>query len=910
MAHFEFKKLLVCSLMTLGSFSCSDDFDFNRSKKNEEKVEKGFDLGSLSFNVDQGKGEWTLVVVPDTQHYSQNRGSATISDMRRAFDWIVDAKDRLNIKMVQGLGDITESWSARWEWDNAFSAWNKLEGQVPYMPIVGNHDDPDMMNRYFPITRFSSKPWWGGDFGGIENNYFKMNISGEDYIFLHVESYDQFSDYRPLGLEWANNILYNYPNSKVILATHDNWETTHIREKLLKNHDNVVLSNAGHTCAREKHFKTQGPSGGITHNFITDYQCDSKEIMLLRVYHFKPLEDKVYYYTYSPVTGGYEQDADSQGFFALKQKNPNDIGNNDQDSDDDGDQDGDQFESCQKPYGGSILEIPGRIEAENYDLGCSDDPSYYDKTSGNIGEIYRTDDVDIGYGENGVGASVGWISTGEWMEYSVNVMEGGKYDSVFRISSDYDHGKIEISINDNVLTTASLPDTGGWNDWQEVSGPSLTLPEGKNIIRIFAKKSGFNLDWLELVKANDGCESEPYQGGPAKIPGTIEAENYDIGCPDSPAYYDTTEENIEGEYRDDAVDIGSGKGGGHAVTWIKDGEWLEYSVEIEKEANYQSWFLISSDKDVGTLKLFIDGVEISSSQIEVTGGWDLWRKVKGPMIRLNAGRHTLRALIETNGFNLDAMSFVAESTDQPSSGDDRWNLIWSDDFNMNGSPDWSHWEAKIDGNGGGNNELQYYSDRKKNLRVEDGKLIIEAHKESMNGRRYTSGKLVSRAHWLYGKIEVRAKLPWGRGTWPAIWMMPKNAVYGGWPHSGEIDIMEHVGYDQDKVHSNIHTTSYNHMNGTNKGDSIMVNGASDDFHTYTVEWDENTLSYYVDDNPTPHFVFRNDRRGDSATWPFDQSFYLILNIAVGGSWGGKEGVDDSIFSQRMEIDYVKVYERK
>lgn len=272
--------------------------------------------------VDKSRGEWTLLVVPDTQHYSQNRANAPIAYMQQAFDWIVSSRDDLNIRFVQGLGDITEGWNKAWEWDNASSAWDKLYGKVPFMPIQGNHDDPWMLNKYFPVSSFSAESWWGGDFGGIENNYALMTIGKEDYLFLQVEAYDQYSPYRPEGLEWAKGILAAYPNRKVILATHDLWATKTIRENLLTRFDNIILANAGHDCVREAHYVTTGPNGGVSHNFVSDYQCDQYEVMMLRYYVFKPMDNRVDYYTYSPITSQFEVDGSSQGSFPLMQKNP------------------------------------------------------------------------------------------------------------------------------------------------------------------------------------------------------------------------------------------------------------------------------------------------------------------------------------------------------------------------------------------------------------------------------------------------------------------------------------------------------------------------------------------------------------------------------------------------------------
>jgi beta-glucanase (GH16 family) len=251
-----------------------------------------------------------------------------------------------------------------------------------------------------------------------------------------------------------------------------------------------------------------------------------------------------------------------------------------------------------------------------------------------------------------------------------------------------------------------------------------------------------------------------------------------------------------------------------------------------------------------------------------------------------------------------------------------WRLVWSDEFDTPGAPDpakWDYEEGFVR-----NREAQYYTRaRLENARVEDGVLILEARQEpfpnaayqegSTDWRRrapeaaYTSASLVTegKAAWRYGRIEVRAKLPTGRGTWPAIWMLGVNRREVGWPKCGEIDIMENVGFDPDVIHANIHTQSYNHVQKTGKGSWLIVPRPYDDFHVYALEWFEDRMDFFVDDQK--YFTFVNEQTGVDA-WPFDQPFYLILNLAIGGSWGGQKGIDDAIFPQRMEVDYVRIYE--
>jgi beta-glucanase (GH16 family) len=197
-----------------------------------------------------------------------------------------------------------------------------------------------------------------------------------------------------------------------------------------------------------------------------------------------------------------------------------------------------------------------------------------------------------------------------------------------------------------------------------------------------------------------------------------------------------------------------------------------------------------------------------------------------------------------------------------------------------------------------------------NVRVEDGLLVIEARRDNWNGREITSASLhtYGKKSMLYGRIEVKAKLPTGRGTWPAIWMLGNSIKEGtGWPACGEIDIMENVGFDPDVVHANIHTKAYNHVKGTNKGNKIKVEKPYDDFHIYAVEWFPDRMDFYFDDNK--YFSFKNKKTGND-TWPFDKPHYLILNLAIGGAWGGQKGIDDAIFPQKYLIDYVKVYRLK
>lgn len=240
-----------------------------------------------------------------------------------------------------------------------------------------------------------------------------------------------------------------------------------------------------------------------------------------------------------------------------------------------------------------------------------------------------------------------------------------------------------------------------------------------------------------------------------------------------------------------------------------------------------------------------------------------------------------------------------------------WPLVWSDEFDAAGLPDVSKWEYDISRNAVGwyNNELQYYGNaRLENSSIANGKLSITALHESLNtlpdwgGQAYSSARLVTRgkASWTYGFFEIRAKLPCGLGTWPAIWMLGTG---GAWPDDGELDIMEHVGKNKGVVLGTVHTGWYNGGNGLQRGGSTTVADACDAFHNYQLTWTHDKVVFGVDN--TNYFQYTNPGTGYGA-WPFDKPQYLLLNLAIGGTLGGS--VDNSIFPAKMEIEYVRVYQ--
>ncbi len=238
-----------------------------------------------------------------------------------------------------------------------------------------------------------------------------------------------------------------------------------------------------------------------------------------------------------------------------------------------------------------------------------------------------------------------------------------------------------------------------------------------------------------------------------------------------------------------------------------------------------------------------------------------------------------------------------------------YKLVWSDEFEGT-DINKDNWSFQIWNAGKVNNEWQQYVENTDNYKVENGILSITAIKtgdNSMGG--YTSTRLISKAkqEFKFGRIEFKAKMPSGRGTWPALWMLGANIDEISWPKCGEIDVLEYVGYQPDKIHNNIHTQD--DFGVTNNGITKNLSTTEEEFHVYGITWTHEKIEFYLDE---PSNITNTYSPGNKTTnnWPFNQSFYMIMNLAVGGAWGGVEGVDESIWPQTMNVDYVRVYQLK
>ena len=294
--------------------------------------------------------------------------------------------------------------------------------------------------------------------------------------------------------------------------------------------------------------------------------------------------------------------------------------------------------------------------------------------------------------------------------------------------------------------------------------------------------------------------------------------------------------------------------------------------------------------------------------------------VTAPNVTIADGE--LRVRFESAESEALLSALVVRSKNRPQKS---WQLVWSEEFDYVGAPDPDSWTIEEWAPRKVNNEDQAYTDRTKNLRVEDGHLIVEAHKEEYDGAEYTSGRMhTSGKHdFLYGRFEARAKVPRAQGNWAAIWMMPSNpftyasncnsmqewhgnAECDAWPNSGEIDILEHVGYLEGHVHGTVHNRAYYFRNWQQRKGRVIFDDLTDEFHTYAVEWSPQRIDMYVDD--VLYFSYMNENKG-WREWPYDHPFHLIVNLAIGGDWGRAGGpIDDSMFPQRMLVDYLRVYQ--
>ena len=323
---------------------------------------------------------------------------------------------------------------------------------------------------------------------------------------------------------------------------------------------------------------------------------------------------------------------------------------------------------------------------------------------------------------------------------------------------------------------------------------------------------------------------------------------------------------------------GSGDGGEVTVKTVSNASWTL------EDADLDYWFSISP-KTIGR----------GENELKVRFNRSYVAEKRRAQVRFRSGdAETTLSIVQEEGEPVPSGAYVPEG----------YQLVWQDDFSESSDKLIDKWRFEDWAPGRVNHELQrYVPDDRRTSYTQDGALYIVARKD---GNQVISARMNSRESWLYGYFEAAIWLPKGKGTWPAFWMMPDDQSKG-WPACGEIDIMEEVGVDANITSSSIHCEAYNHVKNTQKTASRTTAGAESEYHVYALEWTEDVIRSYVDG--VLLLEFKNDRAGRESTWPFNKKFYLTLNLAWGGDWGGYAGVDESALPCTMKVDYVRVYKK-
>jgi beta-glucanase (GH16 family) len=595
------------------------------------------------------------------------------------------------------------------------------------------------------------------------------------------------------------------------------------------------------------------------------------------------------------------------------------------------------------PFGGTPAAVPGTVQAENYDLGGQG--VAYNVTSINgSANNYRSDGVDLEVTtDTGGGYDLGWTAAGQWFKYTVNAASAGTYTITFRVAamnavSDAFH--ISNSSGTNLSGSVSVPATGGWQNWTNVTA-TVTLPAGQQTLTANQDNPGWNINYLTFTSSNG---EGPYGGTPAAVPGTVQAENYDTGG--QGVGYDVSSTNgSANNYRSDGVDleVTTDTGGGYDLGWTASGQWFRYTVNVASAGTY------TVDFRVAAINAVTDAFHLSNSSgsnltgsvnVPATGGWQTWTDVTAT-VTLPAGQQVLTLDQDNAGWNINYMTFTSGSGGGTGSCSGVSNITvngttytpqWCQEFNGSaGSPDTTVWNFDLGNNNGwGNGEVEVYcgppgypnnpsqcpttfSTSTAPVYIDgSGHLVIQPRNVNgtwISGRMQTEGK----QNFQYGILEASIQLPntTNQGLWPAFWTLGSNITTVGWPTCGEADIMENWspqvlnGPGPGGNSSTIHTAK---TGGSGIGQRYnFPNGQAADtaFHTYGIVWTQNEMQFFVDNASTPFFTVTPNSLPSGDTWPFNQNIFTILNVALGGTLGGStSGLTNP---GPMLVDYVRWY---
>jgi len=595
------------------------------------------------------------------------------------------------------------------------------------------------------------------------------------------------------------------------------------------------------------------------------------------------------------------------------------------------------------PFGGTAWPIPGTVQAENYDLGGQG--VAYNVTSVNgTANNYRSDGVDLEVTtDTGGGYDLGWTATGQWFKYTVNAASAGTYTVTFRVAalgavSDALH--ISSSSGTNLSGSVSIPATGGWQNWTNVTA-TVTLPAGEQTLTVNQDNPGWNINYLTFTSSTG---EGPFGGTAAAVPGTVQAENYDTGG--QGVGYDVSSVNGTGNgYRPDGVDleVTTDTGGGYDLGWTASGQWFRYTVNVSSAGTYTVTFRVAAPGAVSDAFHLSDssGNNLTGSvNLPATGGYQAWTNVSAT-VTLPAGQQVLTLDQDAAGWNINYMTFASGSGGGTGSctgvssitiNGTTYSPQWCQEFNGSaGPPDTTAWNFDLGNNNGwGNGEVEVYcgppgypnnpsqcpttfSTSTAPVYIDgSGHLVIQPI--NVNGT-WISGRMNTEniQNFQYGILEASIQLPntTDQGLWPAFWSLGSDITTVPWPSCGEADIMENWSPQVDNGagpagnNSTIHTAL---TGGSGVGARFTFpsgEAADTAFHTYGVIWTQNEMQFFVDNASSPFFTVTPSNLPSGDTWPFNQSIFTLLNVAVGGTLGGStSGLTNP---GPMIVDYVRWY---
>lgn len=597
--------------------------------------------------------------------------------------------------------------------------------------------------------------------------------------------------------------------------------------------------------------------------------------------------------------------------------------------------------AAEGPYGGNPASIPGTVQAENYDTGGQG--VAYNVTSINgTANNYRSDGVDLEVtSDTGGGYNLGWTAKGQWFKYTVNVATATTYLVTFRvaaINAVTDAFHIANSSGTNLTGNINVPATGAWQSWTNVV-TTITLPAGQQTLTFDQDNPGWNLNYF-IVSTSQG----PYGGTPWAVPGTVQAENYDLGGPGI-GFNVTSINGSANNYRSDGVDLEAttDNGGGHDLGWTAKGQWFKYTVNAASAGTYTITFRVAAPSAVTDAFHIANssGTNLSGSvNVPATGGWQNWTSVTAT-VTLPAGQQVLTVDQDNSGWNINYMTFASGGGGGTGSCSGVSSITvngttyapqWCQEFNGGaGSPDTSVWKFDLGNNNGwGNGEAEVYcgppgysgnpsqcpttfSTSTAPVYIDgSGHLVIQPRNVSgtwISGRMNTQGK----QNFQYGILEASIQLPntTNQGLWPAFWTLGSNITTVPWPTCGEADIMENWSPQVDNGagpsgnNSTIHTAKSGGGGIGSRYTFPSGQAADTAFHTYGIVWTQNEIQFFVDNAATPFFTVTPSSLPSGDTWPFNQNIFTILNVAVGGTLGGStSGLSNP---GPMKVDYVRWY---